>query len=160
VPATHGLSRLALEARRVGRAVAAPPGRASSRSSRRPRWAASPRTTPTATRARRGARAAERQTFTDVALELEEIYEGLRGRRRARSATRTRWRSRSGSSSTSTCTRARRTTAASPPALLLDHAEAEGLGAIAITDHNVFSGALEVAELARGRDIVVIPARR
>jgi predicted metal-dependent phosphoesterase TrpH len=44
-----------------------------------------------------------------------------------------------------------------PPELLLEHAEAEGLGAIAITDHNVFGGALEVMELARGRDIVVIP---
>jgi predicted metal-dependent phosphoesterase TrpH len=40
---------------------------------------------------------------------------------------------------------------------LLAHAEAEGLGAIAITDHNVFSGAQEVARLAEGRDIVVIP---
>ena len=28
---------------------------------------------------------------------------------------------------------------------LLDHAEAEGLGAIAITDHNVFGGALEAS---------------
>ncbi len=40
---------------------------------------------------------------------------------------------------------------------LLDHAEAEGLGAIAVTDHNVFSGALEAVELARGRELVVIP---
>ena len=40
---------------------------------------------------------------------------------------------------------------------LLDHAEAEGLGAIAITDHNVFGGALEAVERARGRDLVVIP---
>jgi hypothetical protein len=40
---------------------------------------------------------------------------------------------------------------------LLDHAEAEGLGAIAITDHNVFGGALEAAELADGRDLIVIP---
>ena len=40
---------------------------------------------------------------------------------------------------------------------LLDHAEAERLGAIAITDHNVFGGALEALELARGRDLVVIP---
>ena len=39
---------------------------------------------------------------------------------------------------------------------LLDHAEAEGLGAIAVTDHNVFGGALEAAERARGRDLVVI----
>jgi hypothetical protein len=40
---------------------------------------------------------------------------------------------------------------------LLDHAEAEGLGAIAITDHNVFGGALEAVELAQGRDLIVIP---
>jgi predicted metal-dependent phosphoesterase TrpH len=40
---------------------------------------------------------------------------------------------------------------------LLDHAEDEGLGAIAVTDHNVFGGALEAAEVARGRDLVVIP---
>jgi predicted metal-dependent phosphoesterase TrpH len=40
---------------------------------------------------------------------------------------------------------------------LLDHAEAQGLGAIAITDHNVFTGAQEAVELARGRDLIVIP---
>ena len=37
---------------------------------------------------------------------------------------------------------------------LLDHAEAIGLGGIAVTDHNVFDGALEAVELARGRDLV------
>jgi hypothetical protein len=40
---------------------------------------------------------------------------------------------------------------------LLDHAEAEGLGAIAITDHNVFGGALEAVDLADGRSLTVIP---
>ena len=40
---------------------------------------------------------------------------------------------------------------------LLDHAEAEGLGAIAVTDHNVFGGALEAVERSRGRDLIVIP---
>ncbi len=40
---------------------------------------------------------------------------------------------------------------------LLDHAEEEGLGAIAITDHNVFGGALEAVEAARGRNLIVIP---
>jgi predicted metal-dependent phosphoesterase TrpH len=40
---------------------------------------------------------------------------------------------------------------------LLDHAEAQRLGAIAITDHNVFGGAVEAVEAARGRDLVVIP---
>jgi len=44
-----------------------------------------------------------------------------------------------------------------PVADLLDQAEAQGLGAIAVTDHNVFGGALEAIELARGRDLVVIP---
>jgi predicted metal-dependent phosphoesterase TrpH len=40
---------------------------------------------------------------------------------------------------------------------LLDHAEEQGLGAIAITDHNEFDGALEAVELARGRSLRVIP---
>ena len=44
-----------------------------------------------------------------------------------------------------------------PAADLLDHAEEIGLGGIAVTDHNVFGGALEAVELARGRDLVVIP---
>jgi hypothetical protein len=43
------------------------------------------------------------------------------------------------------------------PAELVAHAEEEGLGAIAVTDHNVLGGALETVELARGRDLVVIP---
>jgi predicted metal-dependent phosphoesterase TrpH/glycosyltransferase involved in cell wall biosynthesis len=40
---------------------------------------------------------------------------------------------------------------------LLDHAETIGLGGIAVTDHNAFGGALEALELARGRDLIVIP---
>ena len=36
---------------------------------------------------------------------------------------------------------------------LLDYAEAQGLGAIAVTDHNVFGGALEAVERARGRNL-------
>jgi predicted metal-dependent phosphoesterase TrpH len=44
-----------------------------------------------------------------------------------------------------------------PVAELLDYAEGQGLGAIAITDHNVFSGAQEAVELARGRQLTVIP---
>ena len=40
---------------------------------------------------------------------------------------------------------------------LLDYAERIGLGAIAITDHNVFSGAQEAVELARDRALTVIP---
>jgi hypothetical protein len=44
-----------------------------------------------------------------------------------------------------------------PVADVLDYAEAHALGAIAITDHNVFAGAREAVELARGRELVVIP---
>ena len=40
---------------------------------------------------------------------------------------------------------------------LLDTAEEIGLGAIAVTDHNVFGGALEAVELAKGRSLAVIP---
>ncbi len=43
------------------------------------------------------------------------------------------------------------------PAELLDHAEAIGLGAIAVTDHNVFGGAREAAGLATDRGLIVIP---
>jgi predicted metal-dependent phosphoesterase TrpH len=44
-----------------------------------------------------------------------------------------------------------------PPEELVAHAEEQGLGAIAVTDHNVFGGALAAVEAARGRDLVVIP---
>jgi predicted metal-dependent phosphoesterase TrpH/glycosyltransferase involved in cell wall biosynthesis len=44
-----------------------------------------------------------------------------------------------------------------PVADVLERAEAKGLGAIAVTDHNVFGGAQEAVELARGRPLTVIP---
>jgi predicted metal-dependent phosphoesterase TrpH len=44
-----------------------------------------------------------------------------------------------------------------PAEELVDHAEAIGLGGIAVTDHNVFGGALESVELAAGRELIVIP---
>ena len=40
---------------------------------------------------------------------------------------------------------------------LVEHAEGIGLGGIAVTDHNVFGGALEAVGLARDRDLIVIP---
>ncbi len=43
------------------------------------------------------------------------------------------------------------------PEDLIDHAEEIGLGGIAVTDHNAFGGALEAVELARERDLIVIP---
>ncbi|MGH3132825.1 MAG: glycosyltransferase [Gaiellaceae bacterium] len=44
-----------------------------------------------------------------------------------------------------------------PASDLVDQAEEIGLGGIAVTDHNAFGGALEAVELARDRDLVVIP---
>ena len=40
---------------------------------------------------------------------------------------------------------------------LVDHAEEIGLGGIAVTDHNVFGGALAAVEAARDRDFIVVP---
>jgi predicted metal-dependent phosphoesterase TrpH len=158
VPATQGLSRLALEASAAGAAVAHPPG---TREQPQLATAEMGRLADDATYRRRrsleGRASAERQTFTDVAHELEEIYESLRGRRRAGRRDSDPLADRNWivvdlhthTSASHDCR--------VPPALLLERAEAEGLGAIAVTDHNVFSGAEEVAELARDRDIVVIP---
>src|SRR5439155_6371930 len=44
------------------------------------------------------------------------------------------------------------------PADLIMYAEANGLGAIAVTDHNALGGAIETVELARDHDLIVIPA--
>jgi Glycosyltransferase Family 4/PHP-associated len=98
------------------------------------------------------AAAAERR-FPRVAERVEEVYLGLRSRRRPPRA----GRPAAGdariladlhmhTNHSHDC--------ATPPADLLDHCIAEGLGAVAITDHNEISGALEAASL--GRDITVI----
>jgi predicted metal-dependent phosphoesterase TrpH len=108
--------------------------------------------------ARRAREAAEGQSFAAVAEELDEVYRGLTRRRQAARPgivdpladrdwvvadlhLHTSW--------SHDCQ--------IPVEDLLDHAEAQGLGAIAVTDHNVFGGALEAAELARDRDLIVIP---
>ena len=98
------------------------------------------------------------QSFAEVAATLDELYAGLSRRRRRRRSQpedplsdrdwiacdlhmHTHW--------SHDCS------IAVPE--LLDHAEAIGLGAIAVTDHNVFGGAREAAELARRRRLTVIP---
>src|SRR5438309_612318 len=113
-------------------------------------------------RARKTERAraeAEGQSFRAVAEELDELYGSLAKRRRSRDGREpepladrdwilsdlhmhTSW--------SHDC--------AVDPADLIMYAEAVGLGAIAVTDHNVFGGALETGELARDHDLVVIPA--
>ena len=129
-----------------------------SRSSRLPGSCASPRTTAAPATGRRHAPRRARISFDHVASDLEHAYAEARGRRRAarRHETEpladrewivtdlhmhTRW--------SHDCS--------IEPAALVDHAESEGLGAIAVTDHNVFGGALETVDIARGRELMVIP---
>jgi hypothetical protein len=156
VPAFDGLDRVSLEAAAAGAAIVSPPGLRE-----QPELAAAELLRLAededyrereSKRAREGA---EPQSFAAAAGELDELYRGLASRRRSRSAEplgdrdwivadlhmHTSW--------SHDCQ--------IPVEELLDHAEAEGLGAIAVTDHNVFGGAREAVELARGRDLVVIP---
>jgi predicted metal-dependent phosphoesterase TrpH len=158
VPASEGSDRFRLEAQAAGCALAEPPG-----VDEQPELAAAAvarLTEDDALRERSGAQAraaAEEQSFAHVAAELEEVYERLVSRRRSSRRDgdplagqdwivadlhmHTRW--------SHDCS--------IPVETLLDHAEAEGLGAIGITDHNAFGGALEAVELARGRDLLVVP---
>jgi predicted metal-dependent phosphoesterase TrpH/glycosyltransferase involved in cell wall biosynthesis len=157
VPGIAGVRRVTLEARAAGCALARPAGvetqpelagaavaRLADDGAHREREGAAAR------------REAESQTFDDVAGELDALYASLGTRRRRRRPAEpladrpwivadlhmhTNW-----SHDCST-----------DPAELIDHAEAEGLGAIAVTDHNVFGGALETVDLARDRDLIVIP---
>jgi predicted metal-dependent phosphoesterase TrpH len=159
VPSPYGVARLRLEAAAAGAALAAPPGledqpelgaaamaRLAEDDAYRER------------RGREGRADAEGQSFAAVARRLDGIYGDLASRRRSPSRAdgdplgdrpwilcdlhmHTSW--------SHDC--------AVAPADLVEHAEAEGLGAIAVTDHNVFGGALEAVELARGRDLVVVP---
>jgi predicted metal-dependent phosphoesterase TrpH len=157
VPAPGGLNRLRLEAAAAGAAIADPPG-----------LDAQPELAGAAVgrlaeddahreREQQAARAwAEPQSFAAVARALDETYERLTQRRRPRRDgdplgdrpwiladlhMHTSW--------SHDCQ--------IDVAELLDHAEGVGLAAIAVTDHNVFGGALEAAALARDRALVVIP---
>jgi len=105
-----------------------------------------------------GRAGAEKQSFDIVATGLDTLYAGLvRKRRQPRGASEddplsgrdwiavdlhmhTDW--------SHDCS--------IPVSDLLGHAEEIGLGGIAVTDHNVFGGALEAVKLARNRDLVVI----
>jgi hypothetical protein len=159
VPSLGGSARLALEAAAAGAAIAAP--RAVAEQPELAAAAVARLTENDELREREGtiARAsAEAQSFETVAAELDALYRTLATRRRhgrddgdplagrpwivCDLHLHTSW--------SHDCS--------IPVAAVLDHTEAIGLGAIAITDHNRFGGALEAAELARDRDLIVIPA--
>jgi hypothetical protein len=158
VPGIDGLDRVLLEAKAAGCAIAAPSGLAS-----QPELAAAAAARLAEDDAFREAEQqfsrdeASSQSFSDVAAQLDELYREVASRRKPRRRLadpladrpwivadlhmHTNW--------SFDC--------AIDPAELVDHAEAEGLGAIAVTDHNVFGGALETVDAARDRDLVVIP---
>jgi hypothetical protein len=157
VPGIDGLPRVALEAAAAGCAIAAPRGVAE-----QPELAgaaAGRLAEHDDTREAEAARAlasAERQDFATVAGELDDLYRSLGGRRHKRAPAdpladrellvadlhmHTSW--------SHDCSIA--------PEELVDWAIGEGLGAIAVTDHNVFGGALEAADYARGKPLIVIP---
>jgi hypothetical protein len=156
VPALDGVPRVTLEAQAAGVAIADPPGRAL-----QPELAAAETARlleDPAFRAQRSeaaSRAADGQSFAELADRVEETYGRLTRRRRSSAPAPAEDRDwivadlHLHTSWSHDCS--------IEVDELLDHAEAEGLGAIAVTDHNVFGGALEAVERARGRRLVVVP---
>jgi predicted metal-dependent phosphoesterase TrpH/glycosyltransferase involved in cell wall biosynthesis len=158
VPALDGLPRLELEAQAAGAAIAAPRGvrdQPALAAAALARLADDDELRADAQAESR--RRAEGQSFAELGRQLDDVYEGLAGRRRSKSRSpdplaRRPW---------IVCDLHTHTSWSNDclvePAELLDHAERQGLGALAVTDHNAFGGALEALELARDRRLTVIP---
>ncbi|HZT93890.1 MAG TPA: glycosyltransferase [Gaiellaceae bacterium] len=157
VPAVEGLPRLVAEAQTAGVAIAAPPGRAE-----QPELAAAETARMIedeaflARRARESLAAARSQTTGVLADGVEEIYERVASRRRSHT-TRPPLEERDWIVADLHLHTSWSHDCSIGVEELLDHAEEQGLGAIAVTDHNVFGGALEAVERARGRRLLVIP---
>jgi predicted metal-dependent phosphoesterase TrpH/glycosyltransferase involved in cell wall biosynthesis len=157
-PAPEGSERLLLEAKAAGCAIADPPGAAEQPelvAAAVARYAEDEEL-----RRRLGARAREEaaaQGVEALAEALEGVYAGLARRRRAARPAGDPLAGRDWIVADLHMHTSHSHDCAIEPAALVDHAEAIGLGAIAVTDHNVFSGAREAAALAAGRDLVVIP---
>jgi predicted metal-dependent phosphoesterase TrpH/glycosyltransferase involved in cell wall biosynthesis len=158
VPAFEGLDRVSLEAAAAGAAIVNPPG-----IREQPELAAAAIARLAEDedfRVRSGEQArseAESQGFAELASELDDLYRKLAGKRKRHPPERTPaldgdWIVADLHLHTSWSHDCQ-----IPVEELLEHAEASGLGAIAVTDHNVFGGALEAAELARGHNLTVIP---
>jgi glycosyltransferase involved in cell wall biosynthesis len=157
-PAPDGLPRVLLEAQAAGCAIAAPRG-----GEVQPELVAAAAARLAENDELRAAEAAharaeaEGQSFAAVAAELDGLYRELAARRRPRRRSSDPLADRPyivadlhmHTSWSFDCT--------IDPADLVEHAIAEGLGAIAVTDHNTFGGALETVDLARDRELIVIP---
>jgi predicted metal-dependent phosphoesterase TrpH len=158
VPGIVGLARVLLEAKAAGCAIVSPPG-----VQEQPELAA-------AAMARlaedaqllereqqRARRQAEGQTFDDAADQLDALYRQIATRRKPRRPLADLLGDRPWIVADLHMHTSWSFDCVVDPAELVDHAEAEGLGAIAVTDHNVFGGALETVDAAQDRDLVVIP---
>jgi predicted metal-dependent phosphoesterase TrpH len=158
VPAQRGLQRLALQAQAAGVPLLDPPGAetqpeliaaAMARLAENGDWGEK--------LAAEGRRTAADESIPALAAVLDKVYRSVLGRRRLAEGTSDPLADRP----LILCDLHMHTEhshdCAVPVETLLDYAEVQGLGAIAITDHNVFSGAREAAELARNRKLTVIP---
>jgi predicted metal-dependent phosphoesterase TrpH len=158
VPGVAGLRRATLEAAAAGCAIVRPHGIET-----QPELAAAATARLAedgVLRTQEGAAArasAETQTFDDVARELDELYGALGTRRRARRRPAEPLADRPWIVADLHMHTSWSHDCSIDAAELVDHAEAEGLGAIAVTDHNVFGGALEAVDYAQGHELVVIP---
>ena len=163
VPALEGLSRVSLEAAAAGAAIASPPGVEEQPELAAAALARLAENEPLRERLSKEARrSVEGKSFADVAGELEELYQDVSGRRRGTlQQTVTKSDEPLADREWILADLHLHTSWSSDCSVevedVLDHAEARGLGAIAVTDHNVFGGALEAVELARDRDLIVIP---
>jgi predicted metal-dependent phosphoesterase TrpH len=158
VPAERALERLALEAQAAGVPLLDPPG-----SDAQPELiaAAMARLTESvewrAKLSKEGRKSAAGESVSALGDALEDTYRSVLGRRRRAQAPSDPLADRP----LILCDLHMHTEhshdCAVPVETLLDYAEAQGLGAIAVTDHNVFTGAQEAVELARHRRLTVIP---
>ena len=157
-PAPDGSERLLLEAMAAGCAIAAPPGAAG-----QPELvaAAIARYAEDAElRERLGAQARERaagQSVDRLAAALEDVYTRLGRRRRPRRAAADPLAGRDWIVADLHMHTSHSHDCSIEPAALVEHAVEQGLGAIAVTDHNAFAGALEAVEAAHDLPLVVIP---
>ena len=158
VPAQRGLTRLSLQAEASGVPLLHPPGSdsqpeliaaAMARLAESEEWRAK--------LAGQGRKAVEGESVASLGDALEDTYRAVLGRRRRPPAPADPLADRP----LVLCDLHMHTEhshdCAVPVDALLDYAEAQGLGAIAVTDHNVFSGAREAVELAKRRALTVIP---
>jgi predicted metal-dependent phosphoesterase TrpH len=153
VAAPGGEDRLALEARACGTAIV--DGDDSGAEAGVEKLVLAP---PEREDAARAARAeAEAQSFDRVAEELDAVYSKLTVKRRVRHSQDELLADRDWITIDLHLHTDWSHDCSIPAAELIGHAEEIGLGGIAVTDHNVFGGALEAEELARDCDLIVIP---